>query len=107
MAELDTDRPDLDAPAPPGGPQRQDVPAANVTPGPNPAGSVDDAPAEPTGSETPPEPSVEPSSTPEGPSVIPAPPTPEGEPGPDPEKAEQSVNAGTSLDEPSDNSGAE
>jgi hypothetical protein len=57
---------------------------------------------------TPPEPSVEPSSTPDGPTVVPSPSTPEGEPGPDPEGAStQLENAETSMDEPSDNSGAE
>ncbi len=79
MADLDTDdRPDLDVPA---------EPAGSETP-----------------PDTPPEPTVEPSSTPEGPQTIPAPSTPEGEPGPDPAQAE---NAETSLDEPSDGSGAE
>jgi hypothetical protein len=51
----------------------------------------------------PPEPQVLPSSTPDGPQTIPVQPTPEGEPGPD----AVLENAGTSLDEPSDNSGSE
>ena len=45
-----------------------------------------------------------PSGNPDGPQVVPAPPTPEGEPGPD---SEQRENAATSLDQPSDNTGAE
>lgn len=96
MAHLDenTER-DLDSPAPPGGPLRQDAPSRDVNPGPQ------DTHSEP---ESTPEPTVQPSSTPDGPQVVPAPPTPESEPGPDSEQAE---NAGTSLDEPSDNSGAE
>ena len=51
----------------------------------------------------PPQPQVLPSSTPDGPQTIPAPTTPEGEPGPD----AQLENAGTSLDEPSDDAGSE
>lgn len=84
---------DLDAPTPPGGPLRQDAPSADVNPGP-----------QQTHTEPEPEPQVQPSSTPDGPQVVPAPLTPEGEPGPDGVQAE---NAGTSLDQPSDGSGAE
>lgn len=84
--------------------------------------AADEQTTQPTG----PEPTVQPSSTPDGPQVIPSPSTPPGEPGPDPvtepgpepetQPAEtgtdtatqaQLENAGTSLDEPSDNSGAE
>lgn len=87
---------DLDAPTPPGGPLRQDAPSADVNPGP-----------QQTDTEPEPEPQVQPSSTPDGPQVVPAPPTspsPAAEPGPDGVQAE---NAGTSLDQPSDGSGAE
>lgn len=98
---------DLDAPAPPGSPMRQDAPDASVTPGPVP----DSDPARG-------EPDVQPSSTPDGPQTIPSPSTPPGEPGPDPtgdptppsqagfENA-QAENAQSSLDEPSDNAGGE
>ena len=98
----------LDAPQPPGGPLREDAPAADV----HASGSVDPS--------TQPEPEVHPSSTPEGPSTIPTPPTPEGEPGPDPQERDdngadtrsaalrlQAENAETSLDQPSDGSGGE
>jgi hypothetical protein len=85
---------DLDAPTPPGGPLRQDAPSADVNPGP-----------QQTHTEPEPDPQVRPSSTPDGPQVVPAPPTsPTAEPGPDGVQAE---NAGTSLDQPSDGSGAE
>jgi hypothetical protein len=100
-----TDR-NLDAPSPPGSPMRRDQPTADVNP----------------------HPEVQPSSTPDGPAVIPSPSTPEGEPGPDPGEepaapstqpstapstqpstpaSTQLENAATSLDQPSDNSGAE
>jgi hypothetical protein len=84
---------DLDAPTPPGGPLRQDAPSADVNPGP-----------QQTHTEPEPEPQVQPSSNPDGPQVVPAPATPEGEPGPD---SVQEENAATSLDQPSDGSGAE
>ena len=90
---------DLDAPTPPGGPQRQDAPDADV----NPTGSVDPSPPGP-------DPDVQPSSTPDGPTTIPSPATPEGEPGPDADRGEhpvQAENAETSLDQPSDGSGSE
>jgi hypothetical protein len=96
------DERDADKPQPPGSPMRRDEPTASVNPG-------EPAPEEPH------EPSVLPSSTPEGPQTVPSAPTPEGEPGPDlPEQdprpetdPEQIENAGTSLDEPSDDSGSE
>jgi hypothetical protein len=100
---------DLDAPTPPGGPQRQDRPAADVRP----TASVDPGPSGP-------DPQVRPSSNPDGPATIPAPGTPPGEPGPDPEPQPdddpdapagsdflQEENARTSLDQPSDGSGSE
>jgi hypothetical protein len=96
MAHHDDNERDLDAPTPPGGPLRQDEPTADVNPGP-----------QETHTEPEPEPTVQPSSTPDGPQVVPAPPTspsPAAEPGPDSAQAE---NAGTSLDQPSDGSGAE
>ena len=93
MAHHEHDDRDLDAPSPPGGPLRQDAPSADVNPGP-----------QQTHTEPEPEPEVRPSSTPDGPQVVPSPPTPEGEPGRDGEQAE---DAGTSLDQPSDDSGAE
>ena len=98
MAHDENTTHDLDSPTPPGGPLRQDAPTADVTPGPAPAASSTEEP------QTPPEPTVQPSSPPDGPQVVPSPSTPEGEPGPDPAQAE---NAATSLDQPSDNSGAE
>lgn len=108
---------DLDAPAPPGSPMRQDAPDADVTPGPAPGGDPERG-----------EPDVQPSSTPDGPTTVPSPATPPGEPGPDPTSDPQPEtqpsgdptpasqadfenaqveNAESSLDEPSDNSGAE
>jgi hypothetical protein len=95
MAHDDDNARDLDAPTPPGGPLRQDAPAADVNPGPQ---------EHPAGTDPNEQPSVQPSGNPDGPQVVPAPATPEGEPGPD---AEQAENAGTSLDQPSDGSGAE
>jgi hypothetical protein len=97
MADNDDHARNLDAPTPPGGPMRQDAPAADVNPGPqeHPAGADPDA-----------QPSVQPSSTPDGPQVIPSPASPEPAPEPRPD-GEQAENAGTSLDQPSDGSGAE
>lgn len=99
MAHDENTERDLDSPTPPGGPLRQDAPSADVNPGPqqHPQGTAPQPESEP-------EPHVEPSGSPDGPKVIPAPTTPEGEPGPDREQAD---NAATSLDQPSDNSGAE
>jgi hypothetical protein len=93
MAHHDDNQRDLDAPTPPGGPLRQDAPTADVNPGPQETHAAPE-----------PEPTVQPSSTPDGPQVVPAPPSPAAEPGPDSAQAE---NAGTSLDQPSDGSGAE
>lgn len=111
MASDEQTHRDLDAPAPPGSPMRQDAPAADVTPGPAPGGDPE------PGSD--PEPAVLPSSTPDGPQTVPsgdpAPGTqpetkPSGDPTP-PSQADfenaQAENAETSLDEPSDNSGGE
>jgi hypothetical protein len=92
MTHPDETERNLDAPAPPGGPLRQDAPSADVNPGPqeHPAGTDPDE-----------RPTVRPSGNPDGPQVIPS---PVAEPRPDGEQAE---NAGTSLDQPSDGSGAE
>jgi hypothetical protein len=98
MAHHDDNHRDLDAPTPPGGPLRQDAPSADVNPGPQ---------EHPQGTDPDQQPAVRPSGNPDGPQVVPAPPTspsPDAEPAPDGEQAE---NAATSLDEPSDNSGAE
>jgi hypothetical protein len=102
---------DLDAPQPPGSPMRQDAPDADVTPG---------RPTATTSPDPGPDPEVRPSGNPDGPQVAPSPDTPPGEPGPDPEPATEPTetgahpptqaqveNAESSLDEPSDNSGAE
>lgn len=80
--------------------------AANAPTGTSPAPVEPGDPKDPGGTGDPvepPQPQVLPSSTPDGPQTIPAPTTPEGEPGPD----ARSENAGTSLDEPSDDSGNE
>ncbi|MGZ5416889.1 MAG: hypothetical protein ACXWDI_06895 [Nocardioides sp.] len=95
MAHDENNGRDLDAPTPPGGPLRQDAPDADVNPGPQ---------KHPQGTDPNAQPSVQPSGSPDGPQVVPAPPTPEGEPVPD---REQGENAATSLDQPSDNAGAE
>lgn len=87
------DEADLDAPTPPGGPQRQDATGATVTPG----GAPDAVPD--------PEPEVRPSGTPDGPSTIPTPEDPV--PDPDPQEnlgshdSTQLENAETSDDQPS------
>jgi hypothetical protein len=91
------DHRDLDAPAPPGGPLRQDRPDADV----NPVGAVDPSPRP---DPAPDDPDVRPSSNPEGPATIPAPPAPDAPADPHPEQEE---NAATSLDQPSDGSGGE
>jgi hypothetical protein len=99
---------DLDAPAPPGSPMREDAPDADVMPGPAPGGDPD-----PGG-----DPHGQPSSTTDGPQAVPSPSTTPGDPGPDatgdptpPTQAgfenAQAENAETSLDEPSDGSGGE
>ena len=95
MAHHDDTERDLDAPTPPGGPLRQDAPTADVNPGPqeHPPGH---GPGRSRRSSR--------AATPTGRRSSRHPPTPEGEPGPDSEQAE---NAGTSLDQPSDGSGAE
>ena len=113
MASDEQTHRDLDAPAPPGSPMRQDTPDANVNPGPAPNGEPEHA--DPAHAE----PDVQPSSTPDGPQTVPSPgapgtPQPETAPSGDPtpptqagfENA-QAENAGSALDEPSDNSGAE
>ena len=92
---------DLDAPKPPGGPLRQDAPSADVNPGPQ---------EHPQGTDPDQQPTVRPSGNPDGPQVVPAPSDPQGEPGPFTEPAPdggQAENAATSLDQPSDNAGAE
>ena len=99
MASDEQTHRDLDAPAPPGSPMRQDAPDANVNPGPAPNG--DPEPADPDRAE----PDVQPSSTPDGPQTVPSgDPTPPTQAGFENAQAE---NAGSALDEPSDNSGAE
>ena len=88
---------------------RQDAPDASVTPGPTPGGEPEHG-----------EPDVQPSSTPDGPQTVPSPETTPGTPQPEtrpsgdptpPSQADfenaQAENAESSLDEPSDNSGAE
>ena len=111
MASDEQTHRDLDAPAPPGSPMRQDAPDASVTPGPAP----DSDPAHGTD----PQPDVQPSSTPDGPQTVPSPspsetPQPETRPSGDPAPPSQAdfenaqaENAGSSLDEPSDSSGGE
>jgi hypothetical protein len=76
---------DLDAPKPPGGPQRGDAPSGSQTPG--------TAAPEPG-------PETKRVTRPDGPNSVPA---PEGDEGTqDPEESElQEENAGTSLDQPS------
>jgi hypothetical protein len=117
MASDEQTHRDLDAPAPPGSPMRQDAPDADVTPGPVPGSDPEHG-----------EPDVQPSSDPGGPQTVPSPSTPPGEPGPDPTSDPQpetrpsgdptppsqadfanaqAENASSSLDEPSDNSGGE
>ncbi|MDP9822711.1 hypothetical protein [Nocardioides massiliensis] len=85
---------DLDAPTPPGGPQRADQPGGSLPP-------VEDPMPDP-------QPEIHPSSTPDGPSTVP---TPDAVPEPDPHEnpggadtgaqALQQENAETSLDQPS------
>ena len=94
MASDEQTHRDLDAPAPPGSPMRQDTPDASVNPGPAPNGDPEHA-----------EPEVQPSSTPDGPQTVPS-----GDPAPPTQAGfenAQAENAESSLDEPSDNSGAE
>ena len=99
MASDEQTHRDLDAPAPPGSPMRQDTPDAGVNPGPAPSG--DPGHADPDHAE----PEVHPSSTPDGPQTVPSgDPTPPTQAGFENAQAE---NAESSLDEPSDNSGAE
>ncbi len=90
---MSDDRPDLDAPTPPGGPLRQDAPGATLP-----------------GTEQPaPDPDVVPSGTPDGPATIPTPEDPVPDPDPhrnpggpdDAERSEQQQNAGTQDGEPS------
>lgn len=90
---------DLDAPTPPGGPQRSDVPGSSLPP-------VEDPVPDP-------EPEVRPSGDPDGPGTVPTPdPGPETQPDPigsggaddrgrDPDRAIQLENAESSLDQPS------
>jgi len=104
MASDEQTHRDLDAPAPPGSPMRQDAPDANVTPGPLPGSDPEHG-----------EPDVQPSSPPGGPGPDPtSDPQPEAQPSGDPTPPSQAdfenaqvENAESSLDEPSDNSGGE
>ena len=97
MAHLDDDTErNLDAPAPPGGPLRQDAPGGDVNPAPVPAPDSADDPQTPRPSTTHPD-DVEPQS-----------PSEAERGGQDPAgEATQLENAETSLDEPSDRSGGE
>ena len=102
---------DLDAPTPPGGPQRQDAADGPFAPGGPFTPAQPGTPKPPEGSEpTPqPDPDIHPSSPPDGPGTIPSPDNPEPEPAPraTDEHPVQRENAETAQDQPSDGSGGE
>jgi hypothetical protein len=95
MTRPDETERNLDAPAPPGGPQRQDAPGGDVNPAPVPAPNPADEPQTPRPSTTHPDDSV-----PQSPSEAERGAGGSGD-------ASQLANAETSLDEPSDSSGGE
>ena len=92
----------IDAPAPPGGPQRTDSPSGSHTPG-EPGRDPGPGTERVTKREDPPGGNVAPDDIHDQPATH----TDERDPAGDPEKEAQLENAGTSLDEPSDASGDE
>ena len=95
MTHPDETERNLDAPAPPGGPLRQDAPDRDVNPAPVPARDAADGPQTPR------------PSTPHPDDLVPRSPSTAERGAGEPADANQLENAETSLDEPSDSSGGE